>query len=148
MVYLPTFTININQMWANIPYMDPVVSLWKWGLYFSSECCLIVSSLIADSDSFTQLYAQDPTAPRWPSIMMSPKYCQNPKQNQIHHDTPIVQFAYTWIPKPNSEISVRESLKRIAMWCGWDLGMRPKSQGFFKRSQWRISLLPLKIPFN
>ena len=24
MVYFPTFTIKINQMWVNIPYMDPV----------------------------------------------------------------------------------------------------------------------------
>ena len=24
MVYLPTFTIKINQMWVNIPYMDPM----------------------------------------------------------------------------------------------------------------------------
>ena len=22
--YLPTFTIKINQMWVNIPYMDPM----------------------------------------------------------------------------------------------------------------------------
>ena len=24
MVYLPTFTIKINQMYVNIPYMDPI----------------------------------------------------------------------------------------------------------------------------
>ena len=24
MVYSPTFTMKINQMWVNIPYMDPM----------------------------------------------------------------------------------------------------------------------------
>ena len=24
LVYLPTFTMKINQMWVNIPYMDPM----------------------------------------------------------------------------------------------------------------------------
>ena len=31
MVYLPTFTIKISQMWVNIPYMDPMgYRLGRW----------------------------------------------------------------------------------------------------------------------
>ena len=30
MAYLPTFTIKINQMYANIPYMEPMGSMGKY----------------------------------------------------------------------------------------------------------------------
>ena len=29
MVYLPTFTIHLSQMWVNIPYMDPMGTVYQ-----------------------------------------------------------------------------------------------------------------------
>lgn len=79
---------------------------------------------------------------------MSPKYCQNPKQNQIHHDTPIVQFAYTWIPKPMQLWNLRSRISQANRHVVWlRFGMRPKSQCFSRGHNGRISLFAsLKFP--
>ncbi len=40
-VYLPTFTINLSQMWVNIPYMDPMgyVFIGFWSKVGCISCC-------------------------------------------------------------------------------------------------------------
>ena len=39
MVYLPTFTIKINHIRANILYMDPMgMTKWPLGFFFKERC--------------------------------------------------------------------------------------------------------------
>ena len=46
MVYIPTFTINLCQMWVNIPYMDPMGICFVWDtihpfVFYEDHCHII-----------------------------------------------------------------------------------------------------------